>query len=342
MSVKKPKVKSQRELSTGNPQEPFSRANDVRRDDDSLKDFSVGLYDIDSVIKYYFDNTIKPYVLEDGVTVKVPVVYGSPEKWKSIESDGYFRDKEGKILTPLISYKRASITRNRNLSSKVDANYPQVYYSQPVRWTSKNKYDAFSVLTNAKPVNQYTNIIIPDYVDLSYDVIIWTNYVEQMNSIVESIIYTEGSYWGEENRFKFRTKIDNYTNTTDALQDSDRVVRTTFQLTLFGYLIPKTIAKETAEKLSEKTYSTRRVVVETQPEYKSHASTVSSGDTAVIYNVNLDLMPNSYRFTVNGVDVPSTAIKSLTYNGSNTVILFDVGELGYTLASGDSIAVVER
>lgn len=342
MSVKKPLPKKQRELSTGSPTKPFNRANDIRRDDDMLKDYSVTLYDIDSVIKYYFDNTIKPYVVEDGVFVKVPVIYGSPEKWKSIDADAYYRDKDGKVITPLISYKRTGITRNRNLTNKVDANYPQVYYSQPVRYTSKNRYDQFSVLTNTKPVIQYSNIVVPDYVDLTYDVIVWTNYVEQMNKIVEAIIYTEGTYWGDEERFKFRTKVDSYTNTTDLLQDSDRIVRTSFQLTLFGYLIPETVAKEKSEKLSEKTYSSRRVDVETIAQEPIKANAVASPESAVIYNTHLNLMANSYRFTINGQEVSSTAVKSLTHVGSNTVILFDVGEVGYTLAPGDVITAIER
>ena len=39
------------------------------------------------------------------------------------------------------------------------------------------------------------NIIMlksPDYVNLSYDFIIWTTYIQQMNSIVEKIQYSEG------------------------------------------------------------------------------------------------------------------------------------------------------
>ena len=59
-----------------------------------------------------------------------------------------------------------------------------------------------------------------------------------MNSIVESVIYSEGAYWGEPERFKFRTKIDDFQNTTDQMADADRVVRTSFTLTLFGYIVP--------------------------------------------------------------------------------------------------------
>ena len=104
--------KSQYELSQGKKNLDFERDNDIRRDTDTLKELSIGLRDIDFAIKYYFDNVIKPEVVEFGNKVKVPIVYGSPERWKNIQADGYFRDRDGKIQTPLIAYKRTGITKN--------------------------------------------------------------------------------------------------------------------------------------------------------------------------------------------------------------------------------------
>lgn len=266
MYTRKTLPKTQYELSKGTQNLEFERANDVRRDDDTLKELSIGLFDIDYAIKYYFDEVIKPEVEEFGAKVKVPVMYGSPEKWKNIQADGYFRDKNGKILSPLISYRRTGITKNRTLSSKVDANFPQLYYTQEVKYTQQNKYDQFSKLTNSKPIKTYINTVIPDFVDITYDVIVWTDYVEQMNPIVESLIYTEGSYWGDMERFKFRTKIDNFTNTTDLMQDADRIVRTTFTLTLFGQIVPDVLAKQLSKKQSEKAFDYRQIVAEITPD----------------------------------------------------------------------------
>lgn len=249
-------------MSTGKEQKLYQRENDIRRDNDKIKQFTTGIYDIDFAVKYYFDNVIRPEVDDLGSKIKVPVIYGSPEKWKNVQADGYFRDKNGKIQVPLISYKRNSIEKDRNLSSKVDPNYPQLYYNQLVRYTQENKYDQFSKLTNAKPIKQYVNIVIPDFVNVSYDVIIWTDYVEHMNSIVEAILYTEGAYWGEKERFKFRSKIDSFSNTTDLLQDSDRVIRTTFTLTLAGQIFTSNIPRELSYKQADKTFDTRQITTE--------------------------------------------------------------------------------
>tara|TARA_R110000772_G_scaffold198291_1_gene308986 strand:- start:111 stop:866 length:756 start_codon:yes stop_codon:yes gene_type:complete len=110
-----------------------------------------------------------------------------------------------------------------------------------------------------QPERTFINTIIPEYVDLTYEVVIWTDFVEHMNSIVESVLYSEGTYWGEPERFKFRTKIDDFTNTTDTLADSDRVVRTTFTLTLFGYIVPDVLVKHLSDHLSNKTTSVQQL-----------------------------------------------------------------------------------
>ena len=53
MYTRKKTPKTQHELSKGIENHEFDRANDVRRDDDTLKPLSIGLYDMDYAIKYY-------------------------------------------------------------------------------------------------------------------------------------------------------------------------------------------------------------------------------------------------------------------------------------------------
>ena len=284
----------------------YNRANDVRRDDDRIKDYAIGFLDIDNAIQYYFDNVIKPQVVEAGNIVKVPVIYGSPERWKNFQQDGYFRDKVGKILTPLIAYQRNSVTRNRGLGNKIDGNYPQLYYPVQSQYTQKNKYDAFSVLTGAKPIKEYHNIIIPDYVDITYNVIIWTNYVEEMNKIVESVLYSEGSYWGDPERYKFRTKIDSYTNTTDLLQDDERVVRTSFDLTIYGYIVSDALIKQLSERLSPKTFSQRQIQINTEVDNQEE-----------LFDIGSEPVPTNPLFVETGNKTTIVNNTSITYGAAD-------------------------
>ena len=129
------------------------------------------------------------------------------------------------------------------LGSKVDANNPVGYYVTQTTYTKENRFDQFSILTNSKPKPTTHRVIVPEYVNLTYDLIVWTDFVEHMNGLLESILYSEGSFWGDKERFKFRTKVDNITTTTDLQSDNDRLVRSTFSMTVFGYIVPDVIQK---------------------------------------------------------------------------------------------------
>lgn len=242
----------------GKPAET-SRANETRRDTDKTPDLGVGFNQIDQAIQYYFDDVLNLTVIENSEPIKVPVIYASSERWKNIQLDGYLRDKAGKLQAPIVAYNRVGGIRNRLLSNKIDANYPQVYITQDVQYTHKNKYTDLVGVYNSKPVRERRITVVPDYIDVQYELIIWTNYTEQMNTIVESILYSEGAYWGDKDRWMFRTKIDDYNSTTDLLQDTDRLSRTNITITVFGYIIPDAHIKYISNKLGNKGYTIRTI-----------------------------------------------------------------------------------
>ena len=208
---------------------------------DDVKQFNIGLRDIDETIVYYFNNVIKPSVTRNGKRVNVPILYGSPERWKSVQKDGFYRDKNGKIQTPLIMFKRDSIEKNRALGNKLDANNPNNFSIFQKKYSKKNVYDRFSALTNRNKVEELYGVIIPDYVNITYSCIIFTEYVEQMNKIVESINFASDAYWGDPEKFNFRAMIDNYTTTTEMNQGEDRTVKTNFDIKMMGHIVPDSI-----------------------------------------------------------------------------------------------------
>jgi|TARA_R100000084_G_C4653727_1_gene151469 hypothetical protein len=217
------------------------RINQKTVKDDSHQDFSVGIKDIDESIHYYFNNVIRPTVLQNGKKKKVPIIYGNQERWKAVQKDGFYRDKNGKVQAPLIMYKRTGLEKNRSLGNKVDADSPQNLVIFEKKYSRKNFYDRFSILNNRKEQREYQGVVIPDYVTLTYSCIIFTDYIEQNNKIIESINYASDSYWGDPNKFKFRSSIDSYETETDVAQGTDRVTKTTFSITLNGYIIPDSI-----------------------------------------------------------------------------------------------------
>ena len=226
---------------------PINRSEITRRDD-NIKDVSIGLQDHDEAIAYYFDNVIKPTIIANGNRIDVPLVYGSPERWKGVQKDGYYRDKEGKIQTPIIMFKRDSIEKRRDLGNKMDANNPQLYYVFQTKYNKRNQYDNFSVLQNRVPNKEFHAVVVPDFVRLKYSFIIWTDFVAQNNKIVEAINYASDSYWGDEDRFKFNARIDTFTNSIEVTQGRNRMVKTDFGLDLQGYIVPDAMSKELNKK----------------------------------------------------------------------------------------------
>ena len=233
----------------------INRAESRTRKDDKAQDISIGLQDHDEAIMYYFDNVIKPSVIINNNRTNVPVIYGAPERWKSVQKDGYYRDKEGKLQVPLIMFKRDSVEKRRDLGNKLDGNNPQLYYTFQEKYTKSNRYDNFSVLQGRTPLKEYYAVVIPDYVKLTYTCTIWTDYVAQMNKLIETINYASDTYWGDPERFKFNARIDTYNNQTEITQGDNRVVKTNFGLTIQGYLVPDSLNKKLASNNMKKYFS---------------------------------------------------------------------------------------
>lgn len=254
--------KTQYEISTGTT-EDINRGKIVSRKTDEVKDFTVTIRDIDFAIKYYFQNIIKPRVEEQGRIIEVPIIYANPERWKSIQRDGYLRDEKDKLILPIIVFKRNTISKDDNYSvDKLDANNPILFYPFKKKWSSKNQYDNFAVQIGLTPTEEYYNVVMPDYVVMNYEFIVMTDTVNQMNKIVEAVLYSEGSYWGEKEKFKFRTKIQSYNTNVESGMNTQRTVKTTFDLELNGYLVPDSINKylSIVSNNFEKTFSTKKVL----------------------------------------------------------------------------------
>ena len=211
---------------------------------DATKPFSVGIEDIDQAIMYYFQNVIRPFVVQNEERIEVPVIYGSPEKWKSYQKDGYYRDVNGAIMAPLIMFKRDSIEKNRTVANKLDANNPHNVSVTQKRYSSNNVYSNFAVLTNRIPTETYYASVVPDYLTLTYSCVVFTYYVAQLNKIVEAIEYASDSYWGNPESYQFQTRIDSFNTVTELQNTAERLVRSTFNIKVQGYIVPEVLQKD--------------------------------------------------------------------------------------------------
>ena len=282
----------------------INRGNQISRKDDLTQDISIGLQDHDEAIMYYFNNVIKPSVIVNGDRTNVPIIYGAPERWKGVQKDGFYRDKEGKIQTPLIMFKRDSVEKRRDLGNKLDGNNPQLYYTFQEKYTSRNRYDNFSVLQGRKPQKEMYKVVVPDFIRINYTCVIWCDFVAQMNKLIEMINYTSDSYWGDKERFQFNAKIDTYNNTTEIAQGDNRIVKTNFGLIIQGYLLPDSLNKS-----------------------------LSSVDSKVFSNSKIVFKPE---ITTIGNDAPRTREEVRGAPNSNMSIKSMVGGIGYMIVQNDN------
>jgi hypothetical protein len=234
-----PNSKLSLEAQPGQPE--FNRATQVSLKGDEVKTINIGLEDHDNAVLYYLENIIKPTVEQNGKQIAVPVIYGSPERWKSIQADGFYRDKNGKTMIPLIMFKRESFEKNRSLGNKLDGNVVHNVQYFEKGYSKRNVYDNFGVLNNQKPQKEYILGIIPDYITLTYKISIFTDYVEQMNKLIEALEFASDSYWGDPESFQFRAIITSFPTPVSLENGIDRATKSELSVTLQGYIIPKTI-----------------------------------------------------------------------------------------------------
>ena len=205
--------------------------------------FSIGLKEIDTAVINHIRNIMKPVVRESNEIIKVPVMYGNEERWKSVRGHGVLRDKNGVIILPVIVIKRTSLTMNPDMPLSFD-NDVKGKYITVIRssngWSKNNRYDRFSVLTGQKPVEEFIKTGMPDFVICSYSIVMMTAFMEQMNDLNTIMVEHLETYWGDSTSYKFLSALSgDISNEVQMETDGERLVRNELGLEIKGYMIPE-------------------------------------------------------------------------------------------------------
>jgi len=223
---------------------PLRRETQTRRDNDKQKNISVSLYDIDYNVKWHIDNVIVPQLIDNGQIIRIPILFSTPEKWASIREQGYLRDNKQKVLAPIVLIKRNSVTPREDINTSAifrdikskDSNNSIMFEK---KYTNENRYDQFSLLNGRPPLREFYAIEIPTYVEVQYDVMIWTDTVVQLNEVLEQFLFYDGKAFGDT--YKFMTYIDSPTFEHVNATTEDRLVRCNLSLRTKGYLVQEHI-----------------------------------------------------------------------------------------------------
>ena len=244
----------------------LNRAQQIRRDNDTIKTPTCTLYDIDFAIMWYLQNRVDAKVTENGTRIQVPVQYANGEKWAQIQKHGYMRDNNNKLMAPIITIRRDNVIERPDmpqlgtyLNPESPTGQQNFVMTLKNNYTVANRYDRFGLLNNTKPTREYYILQMPTYVDVTYNLYAWTDTVEQLNSIIESIMNVNGFAWGDS--WKFTTIVNDFSMETVNDAGGDRIISSNTTLNVKGVIITESQLQQSS---MQKAYSVKQIVFKTE------------------------------------------------------------------------------
>ena len=291
-------------MSTNPLKETLNRGNQIKSTKADIKQ-SISLFDIDYAMISYLEDTVLPTLDDNGKSLKIPVIYGNSERWKGARRDGIFRDTNGKIQLPLMMIRRTSISKDESMPM----NNRHISYAAVTKYSKDNRYDRFTLLGSAvKPKYEIYKIQMPEYIELNYDCMVWTSYTEHLNSVIEQLQYS-GTYWGDKDKFKFRTTLGEFNVVNEVGEGTERINRIEFSLTVKAYLLPE---KFDGENTTKKSISTKRVIIATETDVTANGRLEGLLTTPSPYYDNKDLIDF---LSLNNSKVVDGGINTATFSG---------------------------
>lgn len=207
---------------------------------DLSKQYSITLKDIDTSIMSYIKNVINPTVQEANERVKVTVMYGNEERWKAVRKRGVLRDKNNSLILPLIMLKRTAVEKSDMIPGyehDIRRKYTEIVRKSG--WSKDNRYSRFATQVGDIPVYENLVTTIPNYVNITYEFVLWTNFIEQMNPLVETFMEYDKTYWGDVDTYRFISTLDSVSDASEMNQDGERFIKSTFSVNTKAYLLPE-------------------------------------------------------------------------------------------------------
>jgi hypothetical protein len=309
-------------MSTNPLRADLNRAKQIKSQKGDLKQ-SISLFDIDYAIMSYLEDTVLPELDDNGKALKIPVIYGNSERWEGARRQGVYRDTHGKLQLPLMMLRRTSVAKNESMPML----NRHVSYSGVTKYSKDNRYDRFTLLgKTTQPKYEIYNITMPDYVEINYECMGWTNYTEHLNIVIESLTFASDEYWGDKQKFKFSTSISDYNVVNEVGEGTERINRVEFTLNVKAYLLPE---KFDGENTIKKSMSTKRVVVSTETDVTGNGRLEGLLTTPSPYYDNKDLIDF---LSLNNSKVVAGGVNTATF--SNIKLIQAPAQLSGVITSG--------
>lgn len=223
------------------------RSEDIRRDTDEQENRSITLKDVDRAMLHQFKERFDLSITQNGEHREVPVIFDHPERWKWAANQD-LKSAGDRILYPLLVINRESAQTDtaRDIPNKGAFNMSPKggNFVAKQRWSQNNRYDDFNALKDRVPSYEYYIVRVPNYIDVSYQCTLRTEYRINANTIQERVNYRSREYWGDPDRWLFWVEAGSFDQSVEGGNDEAQYVETTFGLDVKAYVLPEESYKE--------------------------------------------------------------------------------------------------
>ena len=250
---------------------------EVTLEPSTLENIDMGMYE-------WIRDTLDLHTTTNTGYKKVPVIWLGAERSFQIKHNKELRNSDDRLRLPIIAVTRESVAKDpsfkgafqahyyqendykggvvtiyRKINQKKHADYRNTQFTQ----ANKNKRSTGRIppsRAKERVLYQQITIPVPSYVTVMYNIILRTEYQQQMNDLVSPFISRTGninSFFFERNNYKYESFIQqDFTETKNIkdLGEDERMFETSVQIKVLGYLIgndnnserPKVVIRENA------------------------------------------------------------------------------------------------
>jgi hypothetical protein len=230
---------------------------------------------VDTGLYEWVDKYLNLHTRTNKGLVKTPILWLGTERVYQIKSDQRIRDAAGKLILPLVTINRSSMTKDPSFKGSFQAHLPGNSAGSSTRWKqdfsqeinskfqTTEHYKKSKGNQTGKPedadgkVYNHHNTQMPVYLTMMYDVTIRTEYQQQMNDLLQPFVTTTGqinSFIFSKDGHRYEAFIQQdfgQNDTVTSLAENPRIFETKITIKVLGYLVGEGI-NNPKPKLSRK------------------------------------------------------------------------------------------
>jgi len=222
---------------------------------------------IDESVYEYFNEKINIHTTTNKGWEKVPLIWVSAERAFQVKNKKGLRDDSGTLILPLISIERSSIEKSLAKRGNFFGNVPRnknggsITITRRLNQEKSSNFasaDSYRLLgqrnlprKNNKIVYQSISIPMPVYVDVTYTLVLRSEYQQQMNEMLTPFITRPGAIdyfvlrkYGHLYEGFIRGNVTQVNNVSTLMQE-ERKYQTNVTVNVLGYLVGEDKNQET-------------------------------------------------------------------------------------------------